>query len=250
MRKSSLNAGQQHGHITLLERLAQKDRHGSLLWKCRCICGASKIVSSRKVRRGDSCGCIASACRESKTLVGKQYGRLLVVKKLDEVDGSRGRHYLCLCECGQEKSISSTSLRTGTKSCGCLAVDRGVAKLSRGEAAFNQLYAYYKWYASKRNLTFNLTSSDFHDLTKKNCTYCGASPHQVRRLKGGNGEYKYNGIDRVDSKRGYALENCVPCCGVCNSMKSDMAVSDFLDHVARIARMTVTANPIRAVAGG
>lgn len=37
-----------------------------------------------------------------------------------------------------------------------------------------------------------------------------------------------NGVDRVDSSRGYDKENIVPCCKICNRSKSDMSESDFI----------------------
>jgi hypothetical protein len=28
------------------------------------------------------------------------------------------------------------------------------------------------------------------------------------------------GLDRIDSKKGYTKDNCVPCCGFCNNLKA------------------------------
>ena len=46
--------------------------------------------------------------------------------------------------------------------------------------------------------------------------------------------YRYNGIDRVDSKIGYVEGNIVPCCEKCNFMKSNLEVDVFLEHVHKI----------------
>jgi len=43
-----------------------------------------------------------------------------------------------------------------------------------------------------------------------------------------------NGVDRVNNKIGYRVDNCVPCCSVCNIMKNTLGVADFLAHVQRI----------------
>lgn len=32
----------------------------------------------------------------------------------------------------------------------------------------------------------------------------------------------------------YQLDNCVPCCGICNHMKKDMSYDDFINHVMKI----------------
>lgn len=48
-------------------------------------------------------------------------------------------------------------------------------------------------------------------------------------------EIRVNGIDRIDSSKGYSIDNCVPCCTMCNRMKLDYKLSDFINHVHKIA---------------
>ena len=53
-------------------------------------------------------------------LTGEKIGRLTVLYKEIANDGERPR-WACLCECGNKKTIASSSLIRGlTKSCGCL----------------------------------------------------------------------------------------------------------------------------------
>lgn len=70
-------------------------------------------------------------------------------------------------------------------------------------------YNIYKKNAKKRNLEFLLTKNQFYNLTAQPCCYCGD-------LQG------HNGIDRVDSSKGYTVDNCVSCCSRCNIMKMDL----------------------------
>jgi hypothetical protein len=46
--------------------------------------------------------------------------------------------------------------------------------------------------------------------------------------------FRWNGIDRIDSSRGYTPENTVPCCSTCNLMKSDSTHEAFLAHIEAI----------------
>lgn len=82
----------------------------------------------------------------------------------------------------------------------------------------------YRQYRDKcsgyRNIEFNISVDVFNDIIKMNCIYCGD--------KGG-------GIDRVNYKLGYIVENCVPCCGRCNMMKFKYSVEEFINHVKKIA---------------
>lgn len=56
----------------------------------------------------------------AKDLIGETFGKLTVLKR-----EGRNKHgsalWLCRCECGNEKIVSSNSLGSGLKSCGCLS---------------------------------------------------------------------------------------------------------------------------------
>jgi hypothetical protein len=47
--------------------------------------------------------------------------------------------------------------------------------------------------------------------------------------------YVYNGIDRLDSSKGYVLENCVPCCSEINWAKRVMSFEDFVTLCVEVA---------------
>lgn len=52
--------------------------------------------------------------------IGKRYGRLTVIEKLDKKDFTNSV-YLCKCDCGNMKEVNINKLHTDhTKSCGCL----------------------------------------------------------------------------------------------------------------------------------
>ena len=53
-------------------------------------------------------------------------------------------------------------------------------------------------------------------------------------MKECDAEVAAHGIDRVDSDKGYFVDNCVSCCMWCNSMKSDLPVGEWLEHVMKI----------------
>ena len=72
----------------------------------------------------------------------------------------------------------------------------------------------YKKSAKERNLEWNLTDDYAINLMKQNCYYCND-------LNG------INGIDRIDSSKGYFNNNCVTSCFQCNSMKNTKNINDF-----------------------
>jgi len=167
-------------------------------------------------------------------LSGRRFGKLLVLRRDYGVYHKRP-YYLCRCDCGNEKIICGTSLTRkngNTTSCGCIIGEYN--KLKFGEASFNSLFKHYKWGAKVRNLSFKLIKNQFRKFTKQNCYYCGGEPRAVQTGERKNGGYRYNGIDRVDNNKGYTMDNCVPCCGMCNKMKHSMNKDKFIKHIFKI----------------
>ena len=111
--------------------------------------------------------------------------------------------------------------------------------LPKGEAAFNMVLRQYKAAAKRRDLSFNLTTEKFRELTKQNCFYCGKIPSQIMRHPELNGGYTYNGIDRIDNTVGYFLNNCVPCCYTCNRAKGQMTQEEFYNWAERVNSLRV-----------
>lgn len=87
-------------------------------------------------------------------------------------------------------------------------------------------YRAYLHRARRRAMRCELREREAIVLFNRACVYCGAPAHTAA----------LNGIDRVDSRAGYALANCVPACRQCNVMKWDYPVEAFYAQVARIHR--------------
>lgn len=137
------------------------------------------------------------------------------------------------CQCGNTLSVLGVSLKSGnTKSCGCLrkisAQDR---VLSDNMAMINAVKGYYKKHCKKYNRVFDLSDTEFKNLIFQECYYCGnKASNDYRNL----GVLKYNGIDRVNNNLGYITSNCVSCCKICNTAKSDMSQEDFFKWIKHV----------------
>jgi len=84
-------------------------------------------------------------------------------------------------------------------------------------------YTTYKKSANCRKLVFTLTEEDIKNIVTQPCFYCNTFKHET------------SGIDRIDSSIGYVLENCAPCCFMCNRMKSNYSANDFVEQCKKIA---------------
>lgn len=229
-------AGLTFGKLTVvsLEKELSKIKKQAY-WKCRCECGNYTIVIASELKRGgiQSCGCShkEAAIKKINDLTGLKFGRWTVLSLESESKNIKGRaHWLCRCECGKEKIVSGRNLLSGdSSSCGCLRKE--MSALPFGESNFNALYYHYNGAAKRRNLEFALDKEYFKFLTKQDCYYCGKPPAQVAKSRTRNGEYIYNGVDRIDSTKGYIEGNVVPCCGRCNEAKMAESQEGFIEWV-------------------
>lgn len=176
-------------------------------------------------------------------LTGRLFGRLNVIEKLHINNRTKWR---CRCICGKEVLRTANALtnkRHAVKSCGCyikeyrktLGPSRRAASPQEGGA--NAIFRQYQINAEKKGLAFELTKERWLRLTQLPCVYCGAlksNRHKANKKCNYTQDFTYNGIDRVDSAKGYIESNCVSCCGTCNLAKRHMPVKEFLDWVDRI----------------
>ncbi len=75
-----------------------------------------------------------------------------------------------------------------------------------------QRFLFGKKNATQRNLTWNIEETSFYELIKQPCDYCQQPPTL---------ETTGVWLDRLDNTKGYELDNVVPCCGRCNTSKSN-----------------------------
>lgn len=176
----------------------------------------------------------------TKDISNQRFGRLVVVR-LGRQEQGRPRFWECLCDCGNRTEVVSTVLRQGrTKSCGCLSKEikiraNDVRRLPDGLAAARSIFRSYRTNAKRRSLDFCITEEDFLKITKEDCFYCGISPSQSYCTPWGS-YYQYNGIDRVDNRQGYVVENIVACCKLCNWGKTNLSQKDFLEWIERLTQ--------------
>jgi 5-methylcytosine-specific restriction endonuclease McrA len=93
----------------------------------------------------------------------------------------------------------------------------------------------YKRSAKKRGLVFELSNDEFKSMTGSPCHYCGHPPSTIRNFGNANGGFIFNGIDRKDNALGYTIDNCVPCCFVCNRAKGTLSIDEFFTWIKRLS---------------
>lgn len=180
-----------------------------------------------------------------KDKTGKIYGRWTVLSFGHyhyEPSGTKIPYWQCQCECGTIREVNGANLTKGKSiSCGCynreiVSSRESPVKRPYGEASRHQLFLAYKQGAKKRNLDFQIDENFFADITSRNCYYCGSPPSNENKIAGLNGNYIFNGIDRVNNDIGYLKGNCVPACKICNYAKHSLGKDDFLLWIKQLVK--------------
>jgi hypothetical protein len=89
-----------------------------------------------------------------------------------------------------------------------------------------------------------MSVEEFYAISQMECYYCGNTPNNFfDRGKSDkkasdktklNGNFYYNGLDRIDRSLPHNKDNVVPCCYWCNFAKSKLALSEFQDWIRRV----------------
>lgn len=115
--------GKKFGHWTVLSKGATIN--SAIYWLCKCDCGTEREVRGHTLRRGEnnSCGCERNkmiSAAQLNDLTGKKFGLLTAIERSKNNAKTRKPNWLCKCDCGSEKVVSSNALLNNkTKSCGC-----------------------------------------------------------------------------------------------------------------------------------
>jgi hypothetical protein len=80
--------------------------------------------------------------------------------------------------------------------------------------------------AELRNIPFKLNNTEIIELINKHCTYCGISPEVPNQ----------HGIDRINSKLDYTIDNVTTACRLCNKIKFTFEVNDFINYCINISK--------------
>ena len=167
-----------------------------------------------------------------RDITGQQYGDLTAIKFVYKYYGKgRTAVWLWQCTCGNQferplQSVRGSALKGGTPS--CPDCRRRGKYLPKCVASKNQVVAQYKSNAKRRGYSFRLSDLELDILFTSNCYYCDSRPQNNKN------SFIYQGIDRVDNTKNYTIENCVPCCMICNRAKNNLPFDEFISWIINL----------------
>jgi hypothetical protein len=143
-------------------------------------------------------------------LVGKRYGRLVVIGDLGFV--GEVHWWRCQCECGTIRDVRHTGLLGRTRSCGCLQRDRGrergLANRTHGEG-YGDTPEYRAW-RGMRQRCLNPASNTYIDYGARGITVCNRwrDDYEIFLSEMGRKPSPKHSLDRIDNDGHYEPSNC------------------------------------------
>ncbi len=122
----------------------------------------------------------------------------------------RAALWLCRCECGKERVVSSNSLRRGlTQSCGCLSAEKTAARaLRHGHATDKggQSRVYSAWSGMKSRCS-NPRFKQWKDYGGRGIKVCQRWQSFTNFLEDMGEPAEGESLDRIDPNKGYSPDN-------------------------------------------
>lgn len=139
--------------------------------------------------------------RPIDNIVGKRFGKLIVVK----FNGKNNKGYLewlCLCECGKEVAILSSSLIRGvSRSCGCGVID----SVTKHGKSYDPVYR--SWESMVQRCT-NKHNAKYGSYGGRGITVCEDWLTFENFYKDMGDRPMGKTIDRINNNGNYCKENC------------------------------------------
>lgn len=232
--------GKKYGLITV-SGFDSMSNNGTTMVKYVCDCGKEGKIRFGRIGKTISCGChIKPEQLENykKDLLGTYVNDIEIldiyfkdVKNVKYVRKDRKKQHTIAkakCHCGSIFEVELSRLHK-YKSCGCNRKSKRIKTLS--QAYLNTV----KYSALIRTLDFNITLEQVWELYEKQDKKCALSGLEIvfdlSREKGYN---QTASIDRIDSTKGYTLDNIQIIHKDINRMKSDLDQNQFFDYIKLI----------------
>ena len=244
--------GQRFGKLMVLTQAPS--RKGETFWLCRCECGVRKEMRVKSIVKCSSCGCNkhspennAKRGRLTATdLTSKRFGMLVVLQRQGSRKYDMGSKptWLCLCDCGKRRVVVGIELLRGnTWNCGCesgakLRGDKNNAWKGCGQLGQAYFHVVEKG-AAAREIPLQITIQDAWGQFQKQagkCAYTGVelTLRNSKYIAGVKCTRRTASLDRIDSTKGYTIDNIQWVHKTIQLMKNTLSDADFKAWCLRV----------------
>lgn len=203
-------SGQKFGKLTAIQYSHHEDGVGAM-WDFKCDCGNIVTFSLSKVTSGyiNSCGCLRKEnARKAifKDLTGQKFNHLTVIRYIGRKNGRTMWH--CLCDCGNEVDVDSSSLKSGnTTACGCRQSEGWGSNKTHGMSG-KRIYRIWMGIKNRCYYEKNKYYSNYGGRGIRVCDEWLESFENFYKWAIENGYAKNLTIDRIDNDGNYEPSNC------------------------------------------
>lgn len=142
-------------------------------------------------------------------LLGKRFGRLLVVGGPHREDRKSHYKWLCQCDCGKTKLLVGHDLRRGhVVSCGCFSREAASIRNATHGLLKKHMATYNVWRGMKRRC-YDPNNIAYQNYGQRGISVCARWRNDFAAFfKDMGAKPKGMHIDRIDNSRGYEPGNC------------------------------------------
>lgn len=144
---------------------------------------------------------------------GDRYGQLQIVKEIEPITDSKGRHIRtmrCKCDCGDNVSVRLSDMRSGhTSSCGCIHKS-SVANIGRRNRIHGMTDSpTWKTWKSMRDRCCDYRHKDYSNYGGRGISICDRWRESFQDFLSDMGERPESmSIERIDNDGNYEPSNC------------------------------------------
>lgn len=179
-------------------------------------------------------------CQKYINLIGSKINQLEILDVIQE----KMKYFKVKCFCGNIfKSQAYSILNGATKSCGCYS-SKFTAQKTKGannpkwkgyEEIHGKYWSSVKNGAKKRNLEFSISVEDVWNLYIKQNRKCAMSDIPISFYRETFRDKQTASIDRIDSSKGYTIDNIQIVYNKINIMKQNYNINEFIKICGLIA---------------
>lgn len=230
--------------------------------KARCYCGkifypiAGSFLLSINSKRSKSCGCYRKKMLTNlpkNNLIGKKFGKLTVISRIEVKP--LGSQWLCKCVCGKELVTSKEYLHYKCDeeygkvelSCGCITNGHNRRWKGHGEIS-GRLWARIKKGSQigrrgNKIIEFNITIEQVWQKFLEQGRKCALTGLELIFSPDGKAKSRDTSLkreqtaslDRIDSNKGYTIDNVQWVHKDINMMKNDWTQDEFVKWCKMVA---------------